>query len=120
MDQVIALRPFVPARDFTLSKRFCQAFGFRLLHDGGDVAVMKLGGFSFPLQNFDVQAVEGMMVHLMVRDADAWWRELGTDALVRDFGVTPPRVPAIQPWGLKVGFLSDPSGVLWHVAEAPF
>ena len=97
MDQVIALRPFVPARDFTLSKRFCQAFGFRLLHDGGDVAVMKLGGFSFPLQNFDVQAVEGMMVHLMVRDADAWWRELGTDALVRDFDVTPPRVRPSSP-----------------------
>ena len=97
MDQVIALRPFVPARDFTLSKRFCQAFGFRLLHDGGDVAVMELGGFSFPQQNFDVQAAEGMTVHLMVRDADAWWRELGTDTLVRDFGVTPPRVRPSSP-----------------------
>lgn len=97
MDQVIALRPFVPARDFTLSKRFYQAFGFRLLHDGGDVAVMELGGFSFPQQNFDVQAAEGMTVHLMVRDADAWWRELGTDTLVRDFGVTPPRVRPSSP-----------------------
>ncbi len=30
------------------------------------------------------------------------------------------QVLALQPWGLKVGFVFDPSGVLWHVAEAPF
>jgi uncharacterized glyoxalase superfamily protein PhnB len=25
--------------------------------------------------------------------------------------------PALQPWGLRVGYLVDPSGVLWHLAE---
>jgi uncharacterized glyoxalase superfamily protein PhnB len=51
---------------------------------------------------------------------DAWWRRVDGAKLVGDFGVDPPRAPTLQSWGLKVGFISDPSGVLWHVAEVPF
>jgi uncharacterized glyoxalase superfamily protein PhnB len=25
--------------------------------------------------------------------------------------------PALQPWGLRVLYLTDPTGVLWHIAE---
>ena len=39
--------------------------------------------------------------------------------LVERFGVRPPTAPAMQVWGIRVGFLVDPSGVLWHVAEPP-
>jgi predicted lactoylglutathione lyase len=52
MDQVLSLRPFVPARDFAVSKRFYAGLGFRLSHEGEDVAMLKLGGCSFILQNF--------------------------------------------------------------------
>jgi len=31
--------------------------------------------------------------------------------------VTPPKAPAMQPWGLRIAYMVDPSGVLWHVAE---
>ena len=121
MDQVLSLRPFVPARDFALSKRFYQALGFRLSHEDAQVALLKTGSFSFILQDFyNKEMAENLMVQLMVRDADAWWRGVDMAALAAEFGVKPPRAPAIQPWGLKVGFLFDPSGVLWHVAEAPF
>jgi uncharacterized glyoxalase superfamily protein PhnB len=121
MDQVPSLRPFVPARDFALPKRFYQALGFRLSHEGGEIALLKTGGFSFILQDFcNQELAENLMVQLMVRDADAWWRGVDAAALVQEFGVKPPRAPAVQPWGLKVGFPFDPSGVLWHVAEAPF
>jgi len=121
MDQVLSLRPFVPARDFAVSKRFYAALGFRLSHEGEDVAMLKLGECSFILQNFyNQEMAENLMVQLMVRDADAWWRGVDIAALTAEFGVKPPRAPAVQPWGLKVGFLFDPSGVLWHVAEAPF
>ena len=33
------------------------------------------------------------------------------------FGVPSPRAPASQPWGLRVAYVVDPSGVLWHVAQ---
>ena len=121
MDQVLSLRPFVPARDFAVSKRFYQALGFRLSHDGEDVAMRKLEGCSFILQNFyNQELAENLMVQLMVRDAEAWWRGVFLAGLVGEFGVRERRAPGVQPWGLKVGFLFDPSGVMWHVAEAPF
>lgn len=118
-DQVLALRPFVPARDFALSKRFYRAMGFALTHDAADIAFLKLG--SFILQDFYVQAAaENLMLQVLVRDVAAWWRGIDAEALVREFGVRSPRAPALQSWGMMVGFLFDPSGVLWHVAEAPF
>ncbi len=60
------------------------------------------------------------MLQVLVRDVAAWWRGLDAEALVREFGVQPPRAPVLQSWGMTVGFVFDPSGVLWHVAEAPF
>ena len=42
-------RPFLPARDFELSKRFYTAIGFELLLDG-EVAIFGIGSSSFILQ----------------------------------------------------------------------
>ncbi|MBA4388639.1 MAG: hypothetical protein C0404_11710 [Verrucomicrobia bacterium] len=33
------------------------------------------------------------------------------------FGVPVPKPPEDQPWGLRVAYVIDPSGVLWHVAQ---
>jgi uncharacterized glyoxalase superfamily protein PhnB len=121
MQDVLAIRPFVPAKDFALSKRFYQALGFALTHEDAQVAMLKLGSFSFILQNYYVKEfAENCMIQMLVRDAAAWWERVDDAALVRDFGVKPPRAPAMQDWGMKVGFLFDPSSVLWHVAEVPF
>jgi hypothetical protein len=121
MDQILGLRPFVPAKDFALSKRFYQALGFVPTVEDEKVTILKLGSFSFILQKFHVaESADSCMVQLLVRDVDAWWRRVDGAKLVGDFGVDPPRAPTLQSWGLKVGFISDPSGVLWHVAEVPF
>ncbi|MFD2265503.1 VOC family protein [Lacibacterium aquatile] len=121
MSDILALRPFIPAKDFELSKRFYQALGFIITHQDGPVAGLKMGGQSFILQNFYVQeAAENLMIQILVRDADAWWSRIDGDKLVADFGVKPPRAPAMQEWGMKVGFIFDPSGVLWHVVETQF
>ena len=121
MDQVLSLRPFVPARDYPLSKRFYVALGFAITHEDADVTLLKTGAFSFILQNFDEPALaHNLMVQLLVRDADAWWRATDPERIAAEFDTKPPKPPEMQPWGLKVGFIHDPSGVLWHVAEAPF
>lgn len=120
-DPILALRPFVPARDYDLSGRFYEALGFVPTHRDDDVTILKLGSFGFILQNRYVAAfAENCMVQILVRDADAWWTKADPFRLVADFGVKPPKAPEMQSWGLKVGFVYDPSGVLWHVAEAPF
>jgi len=121
MTQTLALRPFVPAKDFELSQRFYQALGFRLTHAEESIAMLKLEGFSFILQNHYTQEfAENFMLQLLVRDVDAWWQDVQPERLVEQFDIKPPRAPKMQEWGMKVGFIFDPSGVLWHVAEAPF
>jgi hypothetical protein len=121
MEQELALRPFVPARDYGLSKKFYQTLGFAITLEDEHVTILKLGSFSFLLQNFYVmELAENFMLQLMVRNLDLWWERVSAANLVETFGVMPPRAPAMQPWGMKVGFLADPSGVLWHVAESIF
>lgn len=121
MDQILAIRSFVPAKDFALSKRFYQALGFRLTHADEKIAMLKLDSFSFILLNHYVkEAAEDCMMQLLVRNADTCWENLQPEKLVEEYSLKPPRPPAMQEWGLKVGFIFDPSGVLWHVAEAPF
>jgi uncharacterized glyoxalase superfamily protein PhnB len=121
MDQVLGLRPFVPARDFELSKQFYGALGFALMHEDEQSALLKMESFSFILQKYYVKAfAENCMVQLLVRDLDAWWHRVEPGPWQARFGVAPPRAPAMQSWGLKVGFIFDPSGVLWHIAEVSF
>ncbi len=121
MGEVLAIRPFVPAKEYAVSKRYYEALGFRCTHSDDHVTLLKMGGFSFILQNFyQQQLAENFMLQMLVRDVDAWWRDHAPADLVTAFGVKAPKPPALQPWGLVVGFIFDPSSVLWHVAEAPF
>ncbi len=121
MNDVLALRPFVPARDIAVSQRFYESLGFARTGGDDSVVFLKLGSFSFILQDFYVKEwAENCMLQMLVRDVDSWWRRVDGAALVASFAVRPPKPPAMQDWGLKVGFLFDPSGVLWHIAETPF
>jgi len=111
-------RPFLPAKDFERSKRFYEALGFTRELDAPDVAIYRLGTSSFLLQKyFQEQWAENFMMQLMVDDLDAWWARLRSLELPTKFGVPEPKAPAMQPWGLCVAYVVDPSGVLWHVAE---
>jgi len=110
-------RPFLPAKDFALSKRFYEALGFAKLLDG-DVAIFAVGTGAFILQDYYKQEwAENCMMQLMVDDLDAWWAHIEALDLPAAFGVKPPKVPAMQSWGLRVAYVYDPSGVLWHIAE---
>ncbi len=110
-------RPFLPARDFALSKAFYEKLGFEKLLDG-DVAIFAVGSSSFILQNYFEESFAGhFMMQLMVDDLDAWWEHIARLDLPAAFGVDNPKPPAVQPWGLRVAYFVDPSGVLWHLAE---
>ena len=116
MTQVLGLHPFVPSRDFEVSKRFYKALGFSASFEDAKISILGLDGFSFILQNFyQKEFAENCMLQLVVRDVDAWWERV--DAL-EGFDVRAPLAPAMQDWGMKVGFLFDPTGVLWHVAQS--
>jgi catechol 2,3-dioxygenase-like lactoylglutathione lyase family enzyme len=111
--------PFLPARDFELSKRFYEALGCEKLLDA-DVAIFRIGASSFLLQRYyQKDWAENFMMQLMVDDLDAWWARIQSLDLPGRFGVGPPKAPAMQSWGLRVAYVVDPSGVLWHVAQRP-
>jgi catechol 2,3-dioxygenase-like lactoylglutathione lyase family enzyme len=110
-------RPFLPAKDFALSKRFYEALGFQKLLDS-EVAIFGIGTTQFILQNYYQEQWAGnFMMQLMVDDLDAWWKHIESLQLATTFGVDQPKPPALQHWGLRVAYVVDPSGVLWHVAQ---
>ncbi len=111
------IRPFVPTKDFDRSKRFYEALGFEKVLDG-DVAIFNAGSGGFILQRHYEEGWAGnFMMQLMVDDLDAWWTHIESLDLPRNFGVPVPREPTMQPWGLRVAYVTDPAGVLWHVAQ---
>ena len=110
-------RPFMPARDFDVSKRFYETLGFDKVLDG-EVAIFNAGSGGFVLQRYyQKEWAENFMMQLMVDDLDAWWTHINALDLPAKFGVQPPKAPAMQSWGLRVGYVFDPSGVLWHVSQ---
>ncbi len=110
-------RPFMPTKDFELSKRFYEALGFEKVLDS-EVAIFKAGSGGFILQrHFQEDWASNFMMQLMVDDLDVWWSHIESLDLSNRFGVSPPKPPAMQPWGLRIAYVVDPAGVLWHIAE---
>ena len=74
--RVIELKPFVPARDFALSRRFYGELGFTERSEGGGIAYFLHDEASFLLQDFyNKELAENLMLHLLVADVDAGTRE---------------------------------------------
>jgi hypothetical protein len=112
-----APRAFLPTRDIALSISFYETLGFLKLLDS-DVAIFRAGSGAFILmRRYDPVWAENCMMQLMVDDLDAWWTHISSLDLSSRFGVASPRAPATQPWGLRVAYLFDPAGVLWHIAQ---
>ena len=110
-------RPFIPTKDFDLSKRFYEALGFEKTLDS-EVAIFRAGSGGFLLQrHFHEDWAGNFMMQLMVDDLDAWWSHIDSLDLSNHFGVPTPKPPAMQPWGLRIAYVVDPAGVLWHIAE---
>jgi uncharacterized glyoxalase superfamily protein PhnB len=68
-------------------------------------------------QYYKKEWAENCMMQMMVDNLDTWWQHIEALDLPGKFGVQAPKPPAMQPWGLRVGYVWDPAGVLWHVAE---
>jgi catechol 2,3-dioxygenase-like lactoylglutathione lyase family enzyme len=115
---VVALRPFVPATDFDASVRFYQDLGFNAYRLGDAMASMHLGPFAFLLHQYDREDfATHFAMHLLVKNVAPWWSRIAALDLGRRYGVRAPIAPELQPWGLVVAYVFDPSGVLWHIAE---
>ena len=108
---VIALRPFVPAKDFDTSLRFYSDLGFGPFRLGDAMASMELGPFSFLLHAFDQENfASNFVMHLLVKNVDPWWSGIVALDLAGRYGVQAPIAPKLQPWGLiEAMFLIRPT-----------
>jgi predicted lactoylglutathione lyase len=115
---VMAMRPMVPAKDFEISKRFYIELGFEPNPLTDRLIEMQLGAFSFILQaHYAKQWADNLVMHLRVSDVKLWWDHINALDLTSRYGVK-AQAPQTEDWGLVFG-VTDPSGVLWRVAEAP-
>jgi catechol 2,3-dioxygenase-like lactoylglutathione lyase family enzyme len=115
---VTDIKAFVPARDLEVSKAFYTDLGFVTNFSNDEIAELQIGAFRFLLQKFYVADHAGnFMMTLNVEDLDAWWTYIQEKEFTKKYPEIMCKAPAMQPWGLRVLYLSDPAGVLWHIAE---
>ena len=112
------LKAFVPAKDLELSKAFYVDLGFTINWSNDEIAEVQVGSSRFLLQRFYVaQHAGNFMMSLSVEDADSWWGHIQRRELARKYPGIICKSPTMQPWGIRVLYLSDPSGVLWHITD---
>jgi len=114
---IIEMKAYVPAKDFELAKRFYQDLGFNVRWSSDSLACMAYGESVFLLQNFYVEDhANNFMMHLWVKDADAWWVRIEQSNLSEKYDIKLGE-PADRPWGMRDFTLVDPSGVLWRIGH---
>lgn len=115
--KTIEIKAFVPARDFELSRRFYQDFGFKIEPMSDQMAFCHCDGSSFLLQKFYVQEhAENFMMHILVQDVQPWWDNVVTKDIGNKYGVLIEPL-SDKPWGLRDFAIADPTGVLWRVGQ---
>lgn len=113
------LRPFIPARDFVLSKEFYSSLGWETRDVADGLALVRVAD----QQHFYIQAyylkevAENCMLHVTVDDAQAWHKHVASVLRGRKFADARVQLPKLQPYGAVVAFVHDPSGVLLHLCQ---
>jgi uncharacterized glyoxalase superfamily protein PhnB len=112
------VKAFVPAKDPALSRKFYTDLGFTINWSNDQITELQIGGFRFLLQTFYVaEHASNFMMSLAVDDADAWWEHIQRQQIQQTYPGIMCKPPAMQPWGIRVLYLSDPTGVLWHITD---
>lgn len=111
------IRAMVPAKDFALSQRFYADLGFACEFARDGLAGFRLGDSAFLLQDFFVaEHAANVVMVLNLPDLDAFWQGLQRRGLVERYGLR-AEPPQRRPWGRLDMTLTDPSGVLWRIAQ---
>jgi len=121
MDPMIAsthLGAFLPTKDFELSRRFYEALGFANHASGDEVALFDTGAGTIILtRSYSPEWDGAFMLAIRVDDLAAWWERIQQADLPGRFGTPQPGAPAMQPWGIEVCYVIDPTGVLIHFQQ---
>ena len=117
--KVSDLRPFIPAKDFALSREFYAGLGWETRDVAAGLALVRLADQQhFYIQDYYVREVaENCMLHATVADAQAWYQQVLSVLRNKRFSAARVQPPKLQPYGAIVTFVHDPSGVLLHLCQ---
>jgi catechol 2,3-dioxygenase-like lactoylglutathione lyase family enzyme len=112
-----SIRPFIGAKNYTISRKFYQDLGFEESIISPDMCYFKTKEMGFYLQDAYVKDwIDNLMIFMEVDDVKRFWNELvalNLTAKYENVKLTPVRELA---WGREC-FVHDPSGILWHFGE---
>ena len=110
-----AIRPFIGAKDYDLSRRFYSDLGFQENVISDTMSYFSTENIGFYLQRAYVKDwVDNTMIFMEVADIEHHWAAVNAMGLPAKYAGV--RVSGIQnlDWGREY-FVHDPSGILWHI-----
>jgi hypothetical protein len=116
--KVSEVRPFLPSKDFALSKNFYAALGWAVRWSDEQLAVMENGSSRLYLQNYyQKEWAENTMLQISVADARGCHEQVSELLASRTYGDARTAEPKDEPYGALVTYVWDPCGVLLHLAQ---
>jgi len=111
------LRPFLPSKNFSVSKAFYEALGFRLEWENEKMAIFEAGDVQFFVQDYYVEDwANNCMLNLVVDDVEAWARHIQAVGVLTKFENVKMTEPMPGPYGTILSLI-DPAGVLWRIQQ---
>ncbi len=113
--KIKSIRTFIGCKDFTVSRAFYKALGFKEVLLGDKMSYFRIENFGFYLQDYYTKDwIENLMLFLEVEDVYSHLEELKKLQLQEKFSTIRISEIVKKDWGDEY-FLHDPSGVLWHI-----
>ena len=120
MPTLVALdvRPFLPAKDFSVSKDFYEALGWVVKWSDANLALLENGGHRFYLQRYYLKEwAENAVLHISIDDARSTHEQIKELIASGRFAGARVSSPRQEPYGALVTYVWDPAGVLLHFAQ---
>jgi hypothetical protein len=112
------VRAFVPASNFAASKAFYVALGWNLQWSDERLALMEVADQRFYLQNYYEKTwADNFVLFVAVDDAQACFERVSELIESKQFPGVRATPPKLEPFGAKVTYVWDPSGVLLQFAQ---
>lgn len=113
----VAIKPFIPAKDFELSQRFYLDLGFNLDLISDEIDYFSHGSYRFLLHKFYTkEQVTNLMMNMLVSNLDDWWRHIEQQNIAQKYKIV-CSPPVERTWGVRDFTIVDPTGILWRIGE---
>jgi catechol 2,3-dioxygenase-like lactoylglutathione lyase family enzyme len=119
--KINGITPFLPAKDFELSKRFYAELGFEVIAKIDNAVRLEIEGYGFWLQDYYVEEwANNTMLCIYVEDLNEWNQRLESINWEENYGSLARIIngPHEQEGALMMQ-VGDPAGVLWHIRQNP-